>query len=127
MIFATVSGGAAVANGVLILGGNETDDTTLIPGSTMSTDQLTTRADVVLAGGVFMVLVAVLMYQSAAVWARVLVTLATVAAVAFSVVLIADVADPPTAILSVITIIGGVVAVVLSSSPAKRPSACAAR
>jgi hypothetical protein len=119
MIFAMVGGGTAVTNGVLILGsGQETDDTMLIPGrSSTSTDQLTTRAGVVLAcGGVFLMLFAVLMYQFAALWARVLVTLAAVPALAFSLVFIAEV-----------TIISAVVTVVLTWSPAKGPSAWAAR
>jgi hypothetical protein len=110
MIFALVGGADAVVNGVLTLAGT-------------SADQLTTPADVVLTCGVLLMLFAVLMYQSAAVWARVLVTLAAVLAVAFSAVLIANVTDPLTAILSVVTIIGGVVAVVMIWLPAKRPSA----
>jgi hypothetical protein len=141
IVFTVLAGVAAIFNGVLIItGGRElikellTSSAGLPEGSFTEEDlsqlgelagvslddleaTMSTRAYLVLASGVGLVLFGLAMYQAAK-WARILVTLSAVGAMLFSLVIVADVTNSTMAILCLAAILGGLVAVVLTWLPA---------
>jgi hypothetical protein len=138
IVVAVVAGVAAVANGLfVILGGKDLikellatsagvpvsdGDLELLEGfAGISLDELqntlNTRAYGVLICGAALLLFGLLM-SKAALWARILVTVSAALAVMFSIVIVADATVPVMAICSMVTILAGIVAVVLTWLPA---------
>jgi hypothetical protein len=150
MVFAVIAGVAAIANGIMILAGGRDlimdilassaglpegsfteEDLSLLEGVSGSSmadleSTLATRAYLVLAFGLLLVLFAALMHKAAG-WARAAATLSAALTLVFSGVIIADATTPPMALLCMTAILGTLIAAILIWLPANNRFAKAAR